>query len=103
MARDSDGNEIDARADAAVRFSGKGAILRIAYVGQPMPSRPATDDGIRLALEIREVYVAIDKACGAHFAIWENAPERTHAEVLVVFDTAVPLSPDMASPLSHAA
>lgn len=32
---------------------------------------------------------ALTKACGYHFPTWQDAPERTHAEVMKVFDIAI--------------
>lgn len=33
--------------------------------------------------------LALSKACGGHFPNWNDAPERTHDEVLAVFDKAI--------------
>lgn len=36
-----------------------------------------------------EAEEALDMACGSHFPTWQDAPERTHAEVMKVFDIAI--------------
>lgn len=73
-ARDKDGNETSACDPIATCWCGLGAIWCSA------------DEFIS---EADYAEMALRAVCGMHFPDWQDAPERTHAEVLKVFDIAI--------------
>lgn len=75
-ARDKDGNEQEADSSLACKWCGYGAV----WAAESENTDPRAVAFAEMALEA---------ACGRHFPSWQDAPERTHAEVLKVFDIAI--------------
>jgi len=73
-ARDVDGHTVSSRCPEAVCWCGYGAVSFVVS--------SANLSGIG-------VYSALYAAVGKSFISWQDAPERTHAEVLVAFDRAI--------------
>lgn len=73
-ARDKDGHWTNACDPIATCWCGYGAIWCSAD---------------KFSSEVNYAEVALRAACGMHFPDWQDALERTHAEVLKVFDIAI--------------
>lgn len=74
-ARDAHGQSVMPEQLEAVRFDGIGALFRLT------PGEPELRDRAIIALEI--------VAGSWMWAAWQDAPGRTHAEVLTAFDRAI--------------
>ena len=73
-ARDKDGRATDACDPVATCWCGIGAIW---YCAAEFTSETSYSEN------------ALHVACGEHFPSWQDAVERTHAEVLACFDRAI--------------
>lgn len=77
-ARDDRDRLVDAQDPAACKFCGLGAIWAVADYNSPAAER---------AMEF------LERAIGSQsFSVWQDAPNRTHAEVMAAFTRAIELA-----------
>ena len=84
FARDADGVEVSFASQSACRFCAIGAIRRVADI-------PDGNNGIGLLFRAGGL-TALD------LAAWNDAPERTQADVLALYDAAIALARAEAAP-----
>lgn len=76
LAYNAEGDEVDPMDASAVCWCGYGAILR-------------ADHSNNWSFPTDTASILLDKAVGGSFPDWQDAPDRTHAEVLDAFDRAI--------------
>ena len=77
LAADKDGHEIDDENPKAVAFCALGAICRASYLLEDRNKKAYYD-----------AFWKLGKAMGGNIVDYNNAPQRTHRQILAAFDRA---------------